>query len=92
MTGRALFPVGQVVATPGAVEAMERLCVSPAALLRRHMAGDWGDIDPDDRGLNEAAVADGTRILSVYGTADDPLWVITEAGRSVTTILCPEDY
>ena len=87
-----LFPLGQVVATPGAIEVMERLEITPLALLGRHVSGDWGDIDPEDKGLNEQALKIGERIFSVYGPEDDRLWVITEADRSATTILRPEDY
>ena len=103
---RPLFPLGQVVATPGAIEVMERLGINPAALIARHVTGDWGDIDPEDRGLNERALVDGSRILSVYGTAEDPIWLITDGEsdpddgcrsmtsghRAATTILRPEDY
>jgi hypothetical protein len=92
MTG-PLFPLGQLVATPGAIEVMERLGIAPLALLSRHVSGDWGDIDPEDKGLNEAALETGARIFSVYGPpGDHRLWVITEADRSATTILRPEDY
>jgi hypothetical protein len=91
-----LFPLGQVVATPGAIAVMERTETNPADLLRRHVTGDWGDIHPGDVGLNEMALRDGDRLLSVYGSEaedrDDRLWVITEADRSATTILRPEDY
>jgi hypothetical protein len=91
-----LFPLGQVVATPGALAVMVRSNVRAADLLRRHVTGDWGDIDPGDVGLNEMALRDGDRLLSVYGgeaeDRDDRLWVITEADRSATTILRPEDY
>ena len=95
-----LFRLGQLVATPGAIEVMERLGIDPPGLLARHVTGDWGDIDPEDRGLNEQAVRDGSRIFSVYGArgSDDCLWVITDteaddAGtRLATTILRPEDY
>jgi hypothetical protein len=87
-----LFPLGQLVATPGAIEVMERLEITPLALLSRHVSGDWGDIDPEDKGLNEQALEIGERIFSVYGPEDDRLWVITEADRSATTILRPEDY
>jgi hypothetical protein len=78
---RALFPLGQVVATPGAIAVMERLGINPAGLLARHVTGDWGDIAPEDRGLNEQALIDGSRIFSVYGErgSDGCLWVITEA-------------
>jgi hypothetical protein len=96
---RALFPLGRVVATPGAIEVMGRFGINPADLITRHVTGDWGDIDPGDQGLNEQALADGSRIFSVYGTrgSDAVLWVITEATgdggqRSATTILRPEDY
>jgi hypothetical protein len=103
---RALFPLGRLVATPGALDVMERLGINPAALISRHVTGDWGDIDPGDRGLNEQALRDGSRIFSVYGTRDSDacLWVITEAvtdpdaegdeagARSATTILRPDDY
>jgi hypothetical protein len=91
----ALFPLGQVVATPGALAVMERLGIDPAALISRHVTGDWGAIHPDDRGLNEQALADGSRILSVYGddsATDERLWVITEADRAATTILRPDEY
>jgi hypothetical protein len=96
----ALFPLGQVVATPGALAVMERLGIDPAALISRHVTGDWGDIHPDDRGLNEQALTDGSRILSVYGAdgGDDRLWLITEAvadeagHRLATTILRPDEY
>jgi hypothetical protein len=94
-----LFRLGQTVATPGAIEVMERLAINPADLIARHVTGDWGDICPEDRGLNEQALIDGSRIFSVYGArgSDECLWVITEAQddagrRSATTILRPVDY
>lgn len=76
-----LFSLGQTVATPGALEVMARFGINPAALIARHVTGDWGDIDPEDRGLNEQALRDGSRIFSVYGEhgSDYCLWVITEA-------------
>jgi hypothetical protein len=98
---RALFPLGRLLATPGALTVMERLGIDGADLIGRHVTGDWGDIDPGDRGLNEEAVRDGSRIFSVYdtqaGTTDDRLWVITEAAdgegrRAATTILRPDEY
>jgi hypothetical protein len=91
-----LFPLGTVVATPGAIERMEHHGMDPAGLLARHLSGDWGDIHPDDRGLNEQALRHGARLLSVYGEdktgEDSRIWIITEADRSATTILRPEDY
>jgi len=93
MSVRHLFPLGHVVATPGAIEVMTRLQIGPARLLDRHVSGDWGDIHPEDRGLNEEALRSGERIFSVYGPdGADRLWVITEADRSSTCILRPEDY
>lgn len=69
---RPRFSLGQVVATSGVIQIMEDAGINPAALLRRHVSGDWGDIHPEDDGLNEEALETGARILSVYGTADDP--------------------
>ena len=96
---RALFPLGQVVATPGAIAVMERLGINPTDLIARHVTGDWGDIDPEDRGLNEQALLDGSRIFSVYGErgSDTCLWLITEAtdddgNRCATTVLTPSEY
>ena len=105
MTARPLFSLGQVLATPGAISLMERLGIDPSTLIRRHVTGDWGTIHPEDRGLNEAALVDGSRIMSVYGEDDDCLWVITETRsdpltgasgdeghRAATTILRPDEY
>jgi hypothetical protein len=91
---RPRFSLGQVVATSGVIQIIEDAGINPAALLRRHVSDDWGGIHPEDDGLNEGALETGVRILSVYGTADDPnrLWIITEADRSATTILRSEDY
>ena len=92
-----LFALGRIVATPGAIERMERYGIDPAELLRRHHGGDWGDIHPEDRGLNEEALVTGARIFSVYGKyeggEDRRIWVITEADdRSSTCLLLPEEY
>lgn len=95
---RLKFDLGQIVATPGAVNALRAAGDSPNEFLRRHVRGDWGDLDTEDRALNDAALLDGTRVLSAYVTARGvKLWVITEAagddGRRVsTTLLLPEDY
>jgi hypothetical protein len=88
------FPLGQrIVATPGALEALEDAQQAPFEFLRRHVAGDWGDVDAEDKALNDQALLDGTRLLSSYRTSKgQTIWVITEADRSVTTILLPEDY
>ena len=59
----------------------------------RHMAGDWGDVDEEDKAANDQALTDGSRLLSAYRTAAaKKLWIITEADRSATTILLPEEY
>jgi hypothetical protein len=89
----ARFPLGRTVATPGALEALLRAGDIPLPYLARHAAGDWGDLDQGDKTENESALKDGNRILSAYRLADETrIWVITEADRSVTTILLPEEY
>jgi len=87
-----LFDLGQVVATPGAVEFGER-GVDLFELICRHRSGDWGGgLCEEDKALNEAALKDGSRILSAYITPMGKLWIITEADHSSTTILLPEEY
>jgi hypothetical protein len=89
----ARFPPGRIVATPGALEALEEAGESPGKLLKRHLTGDWGDVDEHDRRENERSLAAGCRLLSAYTLADGTrLWVITEADRSSTTILLPSEY
>jgi hypothetical protein len=88
-----MFPLGQTVATPGALRALEAARLSPADLLLRHRRGDWGQIHPEDRGSNERALIDGGRLMSVYPLATgEVVWAITEWDRSVTTLLLPKDY
>ncbi len=88
-----LFSPGQVIATPGAIVALEFNRVSPIELLHRHLTGDWGDLDGDDKAANERALKDGSRLLSAYNLADGTrIWIITEADRSASTLLLPEDY
>jgi hypothetical protein len=87
------FPLGQVVATPGALSALEKAEQLPAEFLDRHVNGDWGDVPDPDKQENELSVAQGGRILSVYTTsAGDRIWILTEADRSVTSILLPSEY
>ena len=86
------FPIGQTVSTPGALEVLTVAGVSPFTLLIRHQSGDWGDVPPEDAKENELSVNEGFRILSSYTIGDERLWVITEADRSVTTILRPDEY
>ncbi len=88
-----MFDLGQVVATPAALNALRRSSQGPAEFLRRHATGDWGDVDGHDQKQNEMALREGGRILSSYQTRlGEQLWVITEADRSSTCILLPEDY
>lgn len=83
--------VGQIVATPAAMEMLKNLKVSPHELINRHARCDWGDLSEDDKIANDEALKTGGRILSSYNVGQT-VWVITEADRSVTTILLPEDY
>ena len=90
---KILFPLGQIVATPGALELLSRHSLSPMMFIERHATGDWGRICPEDALENERAVNNGYRILSAYEIAGKHrVWVITEWNRSVTTLLRPEDY
>ena len=87
------FPLGQLVATPGALEALKEAEVSFLPYIRRHLEGDWGDISPEDAGENELSLEQGFRLLSAYTLpGGDRIWIITEADRSATTILLPEEY
>lgn len=88
------FPLGQCVGTRNAVELMQAQDINPLHLLMRHASGDDGDLDAHDKALNVTAIASGEgRIFSSYTMPSGArLWVITEADRSSTTILLPEDY
>ena len=87
------FPLGRVGATPGALRALEEAKQLPAEFLDRHVNGDWGDVPAEDKQENEFSIEHGFRILSSYTTkAGERLWIITEADRSATTILLPEEY
>src|ERR1035441_5787449 len=89
----ARFPLGQIVATPGALKALTEAGDSPSSFLRRHVVGDWGELDEEDRQENECSVSAGFRLLSAYATSTGiRIWVITEADRSSTCILLPEEY
>ena len=84
------FSLGRTVATPAALAACERAQIEPAALFARHHAGDWGDLESEDLMANEKALKDGGRLLSAYLlSTEQKIWVITEADRSVTTLLLP---
>jgi hypothetical protein len=88
-----LFPAGQMVATPGALALLEQANRSPLEFLSRHLRGDWGDLCQDDKTENELSLKNGFRLMSSYQVTDtDWLWIITEADRSVTTLLLPGEY
>jgi hypothetical protein len=84
------FPLGQVVITTTASQQLSPVAIHEA--LRRHAAGDWGDICPEDAHENDQALKEGFRLHSSYGTGERKFWIITEDDRSVTTILMPDDY
>ena len=88
-----LFHPGQVVTTPGALAAMHQHQCLPLDLLQRHLSGDWGDVPADDAALNVEALHYGNRLLSSYRIAPAvTIWLITEADRSCSTFLLPDEY
>ena len=90
---RGLFPLGQTVITPGAIEALEKSQQHPGDFLSRHLRGDWGELCEEDRAANQQALDERLRLMSVYRTTkQEKLWIITEADRSATTLLLPEEY
>jgi hypothetical protein len=86
------LPLGKVVATPGALKLLTEEGEDPFDYLARHASGDWGDLCTFDRRQNERALRVGERMFSSYDTPAGKVWIITEADRSVTTILLPEEY
>jgi hypothetical protein len=86
------LPLGKVVATPGALELLMEEGEDPFDYLARHATGDWGELDDHDRKENEQSLEHGWRILISYPVGERHIWIITEADRSVTTILLPEEY
>jgi len=85
------FSLGQLVATPGALEALNDESFWP--YIKRHANGDWGEINPEDAAENELSLQHGFRLLSAYRLpCGERIWIITEADRSATTILLPEEY
>lgn len=90
---KPIFDLGQIVATRGALAALKEAKESPEMLLWRHRAGDWGDLAPEDKEENDLSAREGYRILSAYILRTGvKVWVITEADRSVTTLLLPSEY
>jgi hypothetical protein len=98
MTHKPKFSLGQIVATPGALEALEASGQTPQFFLEKHVQGDWGTVCGEDKLANDQALVDGSRLLSAYKTLKgERIWIITEAkddqGKRVsTTILLPEEY
>ncbi len=92
------FQPGQIVATPGALQALRVAGQRPGEFLSRHLRGDWGDVCEEDKALNDLALIDGSRVLSSYETKNGTkLWVITEAvdddgQRASSCLLLPEEY
>lgn len=97
-TKAALFPLGQVVATPEALQAFADANCTALPYLARHLSGDWGVLCEEDQAANDQAIGDGSRILSAYLLPnEEKIWIITEAAddngeRSATTILLPDEY
>jgi hypothetical protein len=87
------FEPGRIVATPGVLRALEEAGENPASFLARHLAGDWGELDAHDVAENEFSLKHGLRLLSAYLLRTGmKIWIITEADRSATTLLLPEEY
>jgi len=86
------FELGQMVATPGALQYMKDNNLSVISILSRHANGDWSDMDKEDAMSNYQATQTGGRIFSSFKVGPDKLWVITEADRSSTCILLPDEY
>ena len=97
-TTKPKFNCGVLLSTPGAMGAFEKNGQSPFEFLQRHLNGDWGDLDQEDRQANERAVMDGSRLLSAYKLKDGTkIWLITEAvgengHRESSTFLLPQEY
>lgn len=88
----SLLKFGSLVATPGAMRFCEKHKINPLLLLSRHIAGDFGDLSAADVAANVHAIQHDLRVFSSYKIADGKVWVITEADRSSTCILLPEEY
>ncbi len=89
--GSEKFPLGRIVATPGALAEIPTFEVQTS--LKRHQRGDWGEVNASDREENDLSLREGFRLLSAYRAANGTkFWIITEADRSVTTVLLPEEY
>jgi hypothetical protein len=93
VSNQKLFPLGTIAGTPDALHTLIQAGKTVVEYLRRHEAGDWGDLCDEDKDVNREALENGGRILSsYYVTPSDKIWIITEADRSVTTVLLPSEY
>lgn len=98
INGKPKFNLGQIVATLGALEALNESGQTPQFFLCKHVRGHWGEVCPDDARLNDQALIDGSRLLSAYRTLKNTrIWLLTEAAddhghRLATTLLLPEEY
>ena len=96
--GKPKFGLGQILATPGALQALEESRQTPQFFIARHVRGDWGEVSDGDKQLNDQSLIDGSRLLSAYRTLKgERIWIITEAAddeghRVATTLLRPEEY
>jgi len=88
----AKFLLGQVWATPKALALLRQQGMSATELLRRHESGDWGEVPPGDARENNVAAGSGFRVLSSYPVGRNRIWIVTEADRSATTLLLPDEY
>jgi hypothetical protein len=89
----SLFPLGRIVATRGALTALQEARQDASEFLLRHAIGDWGELGDEDRKENDFSLTRSLRLLSTYTLASgEKLWIITEADRSVTTLLLPSEY
>jgi hypothetical protein len=89
----AKFPLGQLAATPGALEALEASGQTAEFFFARHASGDWGEVNEEDQKLNDEALIHGDRLLNAYRTLRGvKLWIITEGDRSSTVALLPQEY
>jgi hypothetical protein len=87
----ARFRLGRILSTPNALSKLDNADILTA--IQRHQAGDWGDVQATDRRANDRALEEGTRLLSIYHSAKGvKFWIVTEADRSATTVLLPEDH
>ena len=87
-----LFPLGQLLATPGVLAHCDRNGILILPYVLRHQCGDWGEVGAEDWQANDTALRHGGRLLSTYTVASEKIWIISEADRSSTTALFPSEY